>query len=342
MWQQIPLNEVDWARLDTMPDRSVFQRRTWLEFLTDSQGGTPVVAEFRSGNETVATFSGVIVKRFGVKILGSPFPGWTTAYMGFNAPAAEQRLEALRALPDLAFKQLGCMHLEFMDRGIGFDAVPQRYAARTHHTFHTDLTKSEDQLFAEMTGACRRCIRKAEKTGVKVLEVDPAGPGAGAFIDEYYEQMKDVFAKDGVVPPYGKERVRQLVRHLRGTGDVVLLRALDPDGRGIGTSIYVGYNDMAYFWANASFRDGQIWRPNEALHWYGMRYWKARGIKYFDWGGGGEYKVKYGVEVVNIPWMRRSRYPALEQLRSGAAQAMRLRQRVAGAISAHRHQAAAP
>ena len=48
-------------------------------------------------------------------------------------------------------------------------------------------------------------------------------------------------------------------------------------------------NDVAFFWGNASWRSEQQWRPNEYLHWYALRYWKARGVTLFDWGGGGTY-----------------------------------------------------
>ena len=37
-------------------------------------------------------------------------------------------------------------------------------------------------------------------------------------------------------------------------------------------------NDRAFFWGNASWRSEQQWRPNELLHWYALRYWKARGV----------------------------------------------------------------
>ncbi len=70
-------------------------------------------------------------------------------------------------------------------------------------SYRTDLTKSEDELFNGMDSACRRCVRKAEKSGVVIEEAhDPA------FANEYYEQLKDVFSKQGLVPTYDLERVR--------------------------------------------------------------------------------------------------------------------------------------
>ena len=43
---------------------------------------------------------------------------------------------------------------------LGFEVQYQLY-----HSFEIDLTRNEDDLFAKMTSACRRCIRKADKEG---------------------------------------------------------------------------------------------------------------------------------------------------------------------------------
>jgi hypothetical protein len=148
-----------------------------------------------------------------------------------------------------------------------------------------------------MESACRRCIRKAEKSGVKIEEAHDL-----AFADEYYEQLKDVFAKQGLVPTYSVERVRSLVKHLEPSGNVLLIRARDGEGKCIATGIYPGFNKIAEFWGNASFRSHQNLRPNEACHWYALRYWKQRGATLYDWGGEGTYKEKYGCVPHRVPW----------------------------------------
>ena len=104
--------EPDWALLDARPDRLVFQTREWVEFVARTQGGTPVVAAVRDGASTVGWFTGVVVKRLGVGILGSPFRGWTTHYMGFSLDDGVPRGEAARGLPSFARRELGCLHVE--------------------------------------------------------------------------------------------------------------------------------------------------------------------------------------------------------------------------------------
>lgn len=321
---------IPWDKLETLPDRTVFQSRPWLEFLAESQGARPVVAELRSGQEVAGYFTGAVVKRFGIPILGSSFRGWTTPYMGFNLLPGATHREALEALERLAFGELKCLHMEVSDRhmrpedgaGLGFEL-------EFYETYETDLTRTEEQIFNAMESACRRCVRKAEKSGVRIeVATDPG------FASEYYEQLKDVFAKQKLAPTYGVERVEALVRHLLPSGNLLLIRAIGPEGQRLGTGIYPGFNQVAEFWGNASWREHQILRPNEALHWYAMRYWKSRGVTVFDWGGGGTYKEKYGPRPSAAPWFVKSRYKVLGQMRGHARALVTAQQKLRGRIFA--------
>src|ERR1700730_13222904 len=192
-------HKVEWERLDRFDDRIVFQTREWVNFIAESQGATPVIASLCDSGNVVGYFSGLVFSRMGIRILGSPFPGWTTAYMGFNLLPYVRRGEALRALETFAFRDLNCLHLEVSDRftskeegeSVGFSCELVR-------TLVTDLTQSEEKLFGGMTSGCRGCIRKAEKSGVRIEQaVDEH------FADDYYEQLREVFGKQGLVPTYG-------------------------------------------------------------------------------------------------------------------------------------------
>jgi hypothetical protein len=333
----LPPNEIAWDRLDAFEDRVVFQTREWLSFLAESQRGVPIVVEILDGRALAGYFSGVLVRKLGVRILGSSFPGWTTPYIGFNLVPECSRARVLPAFVRWAFRELGCHHVEISDRSFAPDDGPL-FDRTAYETYKSDLTKSEDTLFAGMESACRRCIRKAEKGGVTIEEATDL-----AFADEYYEQLKDVFAKQGKVPTYSAERVRLLLKHLLPTGRLLAIRARNPEGRCIATGIYPGLNDTAFFWGNASWRTEQHWRPNEYLHWHAMRYWKARGVALFDWGGGGTYKEKYGVEPYVVPWFCKSRFRLLSAARNGARWTYYRSQRLLGQLhGVHVQPVAAP
>ena len=156
------------------------------------------------------------------------------------------------------------------------------------------------------------------------------------FADDYYAQLRDVFAKQALVPTYDKARVVELIRHVLPTGRLLLLRARDGDGLCIATGIFPALNGRAYFFGGASWRSHQILRPNEALMWQAMRHWKARGVEWFDLGGGAEYKRKYGIREVTVPFFWTSRYRALSSARNAAKKAIKARQVARGRMTAVR------
>jgi Acetyltransferase (GNAT) domain len=313
-FHRIPIDQVDWQLLDSYPDRVMMQRRGWLEFVQAITGGEIVIAQIEQDGQTAGFFSGILFRRCGVPILGSPFRGWTTAYMGFNMHPDASRIEALMGLEQFAFRQLGCLHYEVIDRYLSTElGADLGIPCRTVRNFQTDLTRSEDELFAGMTGACRRAIRKSEKSGITIEHAGPEG-----FAEEFYVHLQDVFAKQGMKPTYGVERVRQFIEHVYPSGDLLLARVRDPDGRSIASGIYPGFNGFSLFWANGSLRPYQIHRPNEALHWHAMRHYKSLGIPLHDWGGRATYKSKYGVETFNVVAFRKSRFSVIQYARDAA------------------------
>jgi hypothetical protein len=320
----INFDQVDWERLDSFDDRTVFQTREWLRFLAETQKATPVVAELLHGSEVVGYFTGLTFTRLGVKVLGSSFPGWTTPYIGFNLMPGFSRAAALAAVEQLAWEGLKCLHMEISDPYFTeADGKQLGFNCEFYTSYRTDLRQSEDDLFNKMDSACRRCVRKAEKSGVTIEEAHDL-----SFADEYYNQLKDVFAKQGLVPTYKVDRVRALVKHLEPTGRILLVRARDGDGKCIATGIFPGFNKFCEFWGNASYRSSQILRPNEFIQWYVMRYWKKRGVEVYDWGGGGTYKEKYGCLPHRVPWFTKSRYQLVSTLRNEAKKMFDRKQRL--------------
>lgn len=328
----LEFDAVDWSVLDKFADRTVFQTREWIQFIRRAQKATPVIAELREGREVAGYFTGLTFTRLGIKILGSSFPGWTTPYIGFNLRSGASRASALAAVEEMAWTSLKCLHIEVSDpyfmvedgTALGFDC-------EFYSSYRTDLTKSEEELFDDMDSACRRCIRKAEKSGVTIEEAHDL-----AFADEYYQQLIDVFAKQRLVPTYTVDRVRTLIKHLEPVGRILLLRARDSGGNCVASGIFPGFNKTAEFWGNASFRSSQNLRPNELMQWYAMRYWKRRGVEIYDWGGEGKYKEKYGCVPHRVPWFTKSRFELISKLRDEAKKMFERKQRFLGWLQGER------
>ena len=327
-FERLELNLTEWQHtLSRFADRAIFQTSAWLQFLASTQKGDLVLAALHDGGNVVGYFTGLIVHRFGIRVLGSPFPGWTTEHMGFNLADGVPRQAAIKALIPFAFSTLHCMHLEVVDRKLLVEDVSNiGLRFRVAREFELSLLRDEDELFVRMDPACRRNLRKAMKCGVTVEEAQDVG-----FADEYYAQLREVFHKQGLVPTYDINRVRELIKYLLSTGTLLLLRARNSEGQCIATAIYLAMNELMYFWGGASWRAQQILRPNELLMWYAVRYWKARGITTFAMGGGGRYKQKFGAREIFVPRLVLSQYPLLSHLRDAARLSMKIRQHCRGA-----------
>ena len=317
---RVPLDQCDWEAMDRFGDRVVFQTEPWLQFIARSQRAEPVVAALRDGHATVGWFTGAIVRRCGVRILGSPFAGWGTQYLGFNLLPNVDRRAAWAALPDFAFESLRCHYVEVRCRhtgfhdtgGLGFER------GRTLRTVTLDLRRSEAELWAGMEGSCRRCIKKAEREGVRIEEAN-----ALDFADEYYAQLVDVFARKNLKPLHDAERVRELIRSVHPSGHLLLLRALGPDSQSVATGIFPAMNGVAYMWGQASWREYHHLRVNEALVWHAIRLLRDRGIHSLDMGGSGDYKAKWGPEPTPVPSYALSRWRVFLTMRRAAEQAQR-------------------
>jgi CelD/BcsL family acetyltransferase involved in cellulose biosynthesis len=308
-----------------LPGRTLFQSSPWLEFLQATQKGEPVLAELRNGESVAGYFTGMIVRKFGLKILGSPFPGWSTSYMGMNLLPGVCKGSAIDALKRLAFGQLRCSHLEFMDRTFSTSEITSCGMECTPlNGFEVDLSVDEDAIFERFKPSCRQAIRKAVRSGLTVEEVsDPA------FAAEYYDQLVDVFDKQGLVPTYGVDRVQELIRHIQTTGNLLLLRVRDAEGRSIATGVFLMISPTTmYFWGGASWRSQQALRPNDLLMWQAMRIGKDRGMRTFDLGGSGDYKKKFGGTPISVPWARVSAQPLIPFLRNTAKTLFKVRQRI--------------
>lgn len=318
--ERIPFIAGDWARtLDTFPDRIVYQTPEWLEFIAETQRGEVVVAALKDGDETLGYLSAVIVRKFGMKILGSPFRAWTCPYMGFVLRPGVSRRAAAMSLPAFAFKELGCVHFEIADYGMRLEDISGLgFTSESRETYIVDLTPDQNTILAAMNSYRRRDIRRAEKHGLRIEEAQDE-----AMADEFSEQLKDVFAKQGLVPTFGVERVRTLIRRLQPTGMLHMLRAVEPGGRCAATGLFLGTGQTGFYWGGASWREFQNLHPNELIQWHAMKHWKARGMKSYNLVGTMEFKARFGGQLVPKIMISKSRYRWFTYLRTVAPRVLR-------------------
>ncbi len=296
-FERIAFDKMDWELAAQIGNMNIFQTRPWLNFLTERQPLEPIVARIREDGELLGFFTGLIAEKFGLRILGSPFRGWTTYFMGFNLKPGTPRRAVLEAFPHFAFHELGCQYLELIDPLLDeSDACGLRYHIEPLPWYALDLRPSEAALFANMKHTCRTNIRKACKNELRIQPVCEL-----KFAEEYYAQYHEVMHRHALQPAYGLETVRLMLKHLLPTGHLLLLRADLPSGESIATGLFLYFGQTAVFWGAASRSDYQHLRPNEYLAWQGVQLLKARGVETLHFGGyAGQYKEKFGCQDARI------------------------------------------
>jgi len=279
----------------------------------------------RSGGRSIGHFVGAVVQRYGVRILGSPLIGWSTQCMGFLLEEGSDRRAAAEALLPFAYRELGCLHVELGDRRLTAEGMlGSPYHQEIGYSYQVDLRRSEQEMLARFRRTTRQEVRKSIQAGLRAETASDDD-----FVDDFYGYLTSIFGRQGLSPTYGRHRVRCLLDTLGPSGAVLAMRILAPDGESLAASISVGRNRMAVAWGMGFDRTDERYHPIELMWWETMRHWRSAGASFFDLGGGGAYKSKYGGDRIQSAHFHGSRFVGLGAGRSAVRHLARARQIVA-------------
>lgn len=327
---EIAKEDLDLQEYNSAPGKTVFTTMQWLDYIEEDSQVTPLFLRITQGDTFVGYFTAMIQKSYGFRIIASPFAGWSTCHMGFDlVDTTVNKLDLIPSVAEYLFKKKKAHLIEITDRDITVEAATDRgYRTGIADTLELAIDRTDEELFKVFKTDCRNFIRQFERRGATLEYVDPDD----TFAEEYYTQLQDVFAKQGLVPTYSLEKVKCLLRHLRPSGNVLCLRVRDPEGNCIATSIFPGYNGKFFFWGGASYRSGQHYRPNEYMLWTAIRYWRNKGFTMFDMVGVRDYKRKFGSQEVQYAHISLARSKIIFWLRDMAKKAFFFMLKVKGKL----------
>lgn len=320
-FQKIQFEKVDLKEFCSFPNKTVLTTPEWISFIEEDSHATPYILRITKAGHLVGYFSALSTKKFGLSIIASPFPGWSTQYMGFDVIDDSIKCKILPELVDFIMKGEKCDYLEIHDKDIDPVALKEyanqhKYTMKMCDTLELSLNGDDAFLRKNMKVDCRNFINQFERRGASIEQAEPNE----VFAEEYYEQLIDVFAKQDLVPTYTVDKVKCLLKHLAGSGKVLCLRVREPEeGKSIATSIFLGFNKRMFFWGGASLRPYQHYRPNEYMIFTAMKYWRDRGCTEFDMVGNRPYKKKFGAWEFQYPSIIIPKYRILIPLKNLAA-----------------------
>ena len=144
-------------------------------------------------------------------------------------------------------------------------------------TLVVDLSKTEDDLLAEMRSSTRRNIRKGERAGtvVRLGRAEDLPIVAGLF--------GATAGRQGFIAA-DERYVRTMYDVLHPLGQCVIMIA-EAGGEPVSAMLGIVFGDrIVYKRGGWSGTNGDA-RPNDVLHWEAMRWAKSAGLRHYDFDG---------------------------------------------------------
>lgn len=308
-------------------DQTIFQTSLWIQFLIIDQNIKPVILKIYENEDLKGVFVGGIIKKFGIKILGSPFEGWLTPDMGFIDINNLNFMEAISSVKKYAFNNLNVHFIRIISKNINDNDVSELDNIYYSKTLVLDLKKNSEELLKSFTKRGRKSIRQSGRKGAIFKKVN----FDDEFIDIYYNQLEDVFAKQRLKPFYGKRKLQNIASVFYENQQYIdAFVAYSPDNEPIASRFSFIYNNWAYGMGSASYREFQRYLPNEGLYWNFLNNCLEKEVEFLDMVGYRNYKLKYNPELKEVPVIILEKYPGLIKLQDLAKRLVVLARNIKG------------
>jgi hypothetical protein len=273
----------------------ITHKLTWMHSLEPSVKGQPLFLIYERANRIVGCIPGFLVNIGPVRLFGSPLQGWQTVSMG---PVFDRGSVSTDELvpPLIAFLRLrhGVHHIEIISSELDQQAMRDlRFRDEPLPTYRVPLFPDDrDRSLRAMKDSAKRNIRRGVKLGLEVKFEDDE-----AFVDEHYDQLREVFARGGASLPFGKRRARDFFRHMKASGNLIAASVYLPDGPNIATGMFTVEGRELLLWMWTHRTEHRWYRPTELMTWTVMQRAMDLGCDTFDFMGRGDFKAKFGAEL---------------------------------------------
>ena len=322
--------EANWDRLvRPYETRELFHQLVWLDYLEATQGAKKVLYRLMAGSDCMGYFCGAVVKKGPFKVFATPLKGWGTNFMG---PIADRDLDQqafLRALDELARRE-GFDMVEMESRALSGEILAKAgYEPTEGKTYLVQLgPENPEAMWKNLDSTCRNRIRKAQKSGLVVEDADDP-----MMVEEFYQQYTALLARKKQPSPYSRERPRQLFDYLKKKDMLFALRIKSKSGEVVATGLFPHDERSMYFWGGASPLAFRQFCPNEFLHWSAMSLAAERGLQTYDMCGYGQFKKKFGGELVYLKRWHKCYSPVTRLARKMYQTYYGYRQRILGGLA---------
>lgn len=280
--------------------QTLYHSLEWLRFLDCSLPGKTIFLGLFDGRDPVGVLPARELKRYSVRIIASPMPGWTTPYMGPVWLEGADNGSFLSAFSRF-MKDFGYYHGEVASRSEVLMPA-DGWKSENQVTWVAAINNNDEEILRSFSKSCQKSIKRSIREGVVTEFMDGED-----FVDIYYRQLEEVFGKRDWRPTYDKQRVKNLWKTFKPTGRL-LTSCAKIRNEVIATRIdIIGYDTMHSF-GSASSQQHLKYYPNENLRYFSMCKAAELSIRKYDMSGGGKYKKKFNADQVDYllhvrsPW----------------------------------------
>jgi hypothetical protein len=147
--------------------------------------------------------------------------------------------------------------------------------AKQFETAYVDLTAAVEEIWRGSLDTNRRnMIRKAEKSGVEIVE------GATEDLETYLGLARETAVRGGFHPPNG-EYYDEVLKAFSPAGQTRLLLARR-EGETLAGGLFLRQARRSYYWLGASTAEAGHYGQGEALQWAAIQWAKASGCETYD------------------------------------------------------------
>ena len=314
----------------TFDDYRVCHKRAWMQSLEESVKGQPLFLIYEKYDEVVGCLPGFLTNIGPLRLFGSPLQGWQTVGMGplfYKTKTSTEEL--ITQLVPFLEKTYGVHHVEMISSTLEPTALANlQFRSEDLPTYRACLyPEDEKRTLRAMKDSARRNIKRGIKLGLVVkFEEDES------FVDEHYDQLREVFARGGNLVPFRKKRALEFFRHMKTSGNLIAVSVYLPDdGPNIATGMFTVEGRELLLWMWTHRTQYRWYRPTELMTWTVMQKAMAMGCDTLDFMGRGDFKTKFGAELDETKhrWTW-SRYQWLAATRTVASRGYKWQQSVRG------------
>lgn len=288
-FDKINFNKIDDKNICFLNCNEIYTTYDWLNFLKKTCNVDIIILKILKDKKLVGYFYGGLFKKFGIRIIGSPFNGWNTPYMGFSMIDKKvNQNDILLDLWNFLKKEYKILYFEVCDKKFNYsDLISKKIKVRYGKTYTLNIDRPDNELLEGFTKHCRKNLKLFINRGASIISVDYNKK----FLDDFYIMLEGVFNFQNLNPPYSKEKLEILFNSIKSE-NILCLKALNPDEKCIGMSVSFGFKDSCYAFASGTLRE-ENYNQKNYLRWEAIRYWRSKGKKHYDLMGLRNYKLEF-------------------------------------------------